>query len=163
MGIRTGEGAPEERGTAVPRIEETIHIDRPVGDVFVFATDPANQTLIASNLIAFDMDGPMRKGARAEGVVKVAGRRVEWTSEVVEFEQDRKVEIRSVESPMAFHITWTYEPDGDGTRVDFVQEVPSIGGFFGRMSDPLVTKMYARDVRANLGNLKTLLEELDAT
>jgi uncharacterized membrane protein len=145
----------------VPRIEESIHIDRPVSDVFAFATDPANQTLIAANMIAFDVDGPMEKGARPEGVTKVAGRRVEWTSEVTEFEQDRRMEIRSLEAPMDFHITWTYEPDGDGTRVGFVQEVPSVGGFFGRMSDPLVTKLYGRDVRANLENLKLLLEDAE--
>lgn len=148
-------------GVGVPRIEESIHIDRPVDEVFAFATEPANQTLIASNMLAFETDGPMRKGARSEGVTKVAGRRVEWTSEVVEYEQDRRVEIRSVDAPMDFHITWSYTADDGGTRVDFVQEVPSVGGFFGRMSDPIVTKMYARDVRANLENLKVLLEELE--
>jgi uncharacterized membrane protein len=146
----------------VPRIEEDIHIERPVADVFAFAHDPDNQTLIASNMLAFDLDAPeMRKGARAEGVTKVAGRRVEWTSEVVEYEEGQRVEIRSVEAPMDFHITWTYEPEGDGTRVRFVQEVPSIGGFFGRLGDPVVTKMYSRDVRSNLEHLKALLEEGD--
>jgi uncharacterized membrane protein len=144
----------------MPHIEESIHIDRPVSDVFAFATDPANQTMIATNMIAFEMDGPMEKGARSDGVTKVAGRRVEWTSEVVEFEQDRRVEIRSVEAPMDFHITWTYEADREGTRVGFVQEVPSLGGFFGRMGDTLVTRMYERDVRSNLDNLKALLEAM---
>ena len=143
----------------MPRIEEYIHIDRPVGDVFTFATEPSNQTLIAANMVAFDMDGPMEKGARTEGVTKVAGRRVEWTTEVVAFEQDRRVELRSVEAPMDFHITWTYDAEGDGTRVGFVQEVSSLGGFFGKLGDPLVTKMYSRDVRANLDNLKVLCEE----
>lgn len=143
----------------MPRIEEHIHIDRPVGDVFTFATEPSNQTLIAANMVAFDMDGPMEKGARTEGVTKVAGRKVEWTTEVVEFEQDRRVELRSVEAPMDFHITWTYAAEGEGTRVGFVQEVSPLGGFFGRLGDPLVTKMYSRDVRANLENLKVLCEE----
>jgi uncharacterized membrane protein len=143
----------------VPHIEEHIHIDRPVPDVFAFATDPDNQTLIASNMVRYDMDGAMRKGARAEGATKVAGRKVEWTSEVAEFEQDRRVEIRSIEAPMDFHITWSYDADGEGTRVGFVQDVPSIGGFFGKLGDGLVTKMYSRDVRANLENLKVLCEE----
>ena len=143
----------------MPHIEEHIHIDRPVPDVFTFATDPNNQTLIASNMISYEMDGPMEKGSLSEGVTKVAGRRVPWTSEVTEFEQDRRVEIRSLEAPMDFHITWTYEPDGEGTRVGFVQEVPELGGFFGRLGDAVVTKMYSRDVQTNLGNLKVLLEE----
>jgi uncharacterized membrane protein len=143
----------------VPRIEEHIHIDRPVSEVFTFATDPDNQTLIAANMVRFDMDGAMRKGARSEGVTKVAGRKVEWSSEVVEFEPDRRVEIRSVEAPMDFHITWSYDAEGEGTRVGFVQEVPNVGGFFGKLGDGLVTKMYSRDVRANLENLKALCED----
>lgn len=143
----------------MPHIEEHIHIDRPVPDVFAFATDPSNQTVIAANMIAFELDGTMEKGARSEGVTKVAGRRVSWTSEVAEFEQDRRVEIHSLEAPMDFHITWTYDEEGEGTRVGFVQEVAEIGGFFGRLGDAAVTKMYSRDVRANLENLKVLLEE----
>lgn len=147
----------------MPRIEESIHISRPVAEVFAFATKPANQTLIASNLIAYFLDGEMEKGARPTGVTRVAGKKVEWTAEVTEFEEDRRVEVRSVEAPMDFHITWTYEPDGDGTLVRFEQEVPETGGFFGRLSDAVVTKMYSRDVHGNLANLKTLLEEGDDT
>lgn len=143
----------------MPRIEEHIHIDRPVADVFAFATDPDNQTLIASNMVSYEQDGPTEKGARPRGVTKVAGRRVEWTSEITEFHVDRRMELRSVEAPMDFHITWTYTEEDGGTRVDFLQEVPSLGGFFGRLGDPVVTKMYSRDVRGNLENLKVLLEE----
>lgn len=143
----------------MPRIDESIHIDRPVSEVFAFATEPANQTLIASNMIEFSMDGPMRKGARADGVTRVAGKKVAWSSEVTEFEADRRVEIRSLQAPMEFHITWTYEPDDGGTTVRFEQEVAEIGGFFGKLSDPIVTKMYARDVHSNLTHLKLLLEE----
>jgi uncharacterized membrane protein len=142
----------------MPNIEEEIHIDRPVSEVFTFATDPANQTVIQANMVEYELDGPMEKGARPAGVTKVAGRKVEWTSEITEYDEDRRVELRSVEAPMDFHITWTYEPEDGGTRVRFVQEVPSLGGFFGRLGDQIVTRMYSRDVRTNLEHLKALLE-----
>lgn len=143
----------------MPHIEESIHIERPVAEVFAFATKPENQTTIMSNLVDYEMDGPMEKGQRAEGITRVAGRRVQWTSEVTEFEQDRRVEMRSVDAPMAFHITWEYRGEGDGTHVTFIQDVDSLGSFFGRLADPVVTKMYSRDVRGNLENLKVLCEE----
>lgn len=85
----------------MPPIEESIHIDRPVDEVFAFATDPDNQTIIMSNLIDHHMDGPMEKGQRAEGTTRVAGRRVRWTSEVTEYEQDRRVELRSLDARWA--------------------------------------------------------------
>lgn len=143
----------------MPHVEESVHIDRPVAEVFAYMSDPGNQTTIQSNMIEFHSDGPLEKGRRTSGVTRVAGRKVEWTAEVTEFEPDRRVEIRSVEAPMSFHITWRLEPSEEGTRLTFEQEIGSLGSFFGRLADPVVTKMYARDVRGNLDNLKTLLEE----
>lgn len=143
----------------MPRVEESVHIDRPVAEVFAYVTDPDNQTTIQSNMIDFQSDGPLEKGRRTSGVTRVAGRKVDWSSEVTEFEQDRHFEIRSIDAPMDFHITWHFEAEDGGTRVRFEQEVGSLGSFFGRLADPVVTKMYARDVRGNLENLKTLLEE----
>ena len=67
--------------------------------------------------------------------------------------------MRSVTAPMEFHITWQFQPEGEGCKVIFDQEVGSLGGFFGHLADPLVTKMYSRDVKGNLENLKVLLEE----
>jgi uncharacterized membrane protein len=142
----------------MPRVEETIYIDRPVEDVFAYATDPDNQTTIQSNLSEFESDGPIEKGARTSGLTRVAGRTVEWSAEVSEYHRNDRVEFRSLVAPMDFHVTWTYTPEGQGCRVTFEQEVGSLGSFFGRLADPIVTKLYARDVRGNLEKLKVLLE-----
>ena len=144
----------------MPHIQEVVHIDRPQQEVFDYVTDPANQTTIQSNMIEFDADGPtFEKGTKASGVTRVAGRKVEWTSEVTEYHPTDRVEMRSVKAPMEFHITWHFEPEGDGCKVTFDQEVGSLGSFFGKLADPIVTKMYSRDVRGNLENLKVILEE----
>lgn len=142
----------------MPHIEESVYIDRPASEVFQFGTDPDNQTLINTNMASYELDGPMEKGARPQGVTRVAGKKIKWSSEVTEFDQGKRVGIRSIDAPMDFQITWIYEPEGEGTRVTFIQEVGSLGGFFGRLSDPLVVKMYSRDVRSNLDKLKMLLE-----
>lgn len=142
----------------MPEINESVRIGRPLADVFAYATDPDNQTTIASNITEYETDGPIQKGTKARGVTRVAGKRVEWTAEFTEFDEPNHVEIRSVEAPMGFRIRWDYEDvDGD-TQVSFHQEVDELGGFFGRLGDAVVTKMYSRDVKANLENLKTLLE-----
>lgn len=144
----------------MPHIEESVYIDRPVEDVFAYVTDLDNQTTIQSNMIEFSADGPrMEKGTRSSGRTRVAGRSVDWTAEVTEFHPNQRVELRSLDAPMGFHITWHYRPEGEGCRVTFEQEVDSLGSFFGKLADPIVTKMYSRDVRGNLENLKTLLEE----
>ena len=139
-------------------VEDQVHIDRDVSEVFRFATDPDNQVLIQSNMVEFESE-TFAKGVRPRGTIRVAGKKIHWVSEITEFIEDERVEIRSVEAPMEFHITWTYAAaEGGGTDVHFHQESPDLGGFFGKMGDALVTRMYARDVRGNLANLKDLLE-----
>lgn len=144
----------------MPVVEETVLIKRPRDEVFDFATNPENVPLYSSNLIEFQKtsDGPVDKGTTYRGEVKVAGRTITWTSEVAEYEQGRRFVNRSVTSPIGWEVTVTYEDDAGDTLVHWRQEAESYGGFFGKLADPLVTRMYAKDVRSNLEKLKELLE-----
>lgn len=144
----------------MPTVEETILIRRPRDEVFAFATDPANVPLYSSNLMEFEKtsDGPVGKGTTYRGIAKVAGKSLSWTSEYAEFEPGRKVVNRSIDSPMAWEIQVGYEDEAGDTLVRWHQETDSYGGFFGKLADPLVTRMYSRDVKSNLEKLKELLE-----
>lgn len=144
----------------MPVVEETILIKRSRDDVFAFASDPANVPLYSSNLVEFEKtsDGPVGKGTTYRGVTKVVGKSINWTSQVADFDQGRLWVNRSIESPMAWEIRVTYEDDAGDTLVHWRQETDAFGGFFGKMADPLVTRMYAKDVKSNLEKLKELLE-----
>lgn len=148
----------------MPTIDESIEIDRPHDEVFAFLDDPANTPVANANLIEYQQEGEgaRGKGTRHRGQVKVAGRKVAFVDEIVEYEPGERVVLRSVEAPM--NMNWTLEIRvedlGAGrTRLRFHQEVDGLGGFFGRLSDGLVTRMYTKDVRSNLENTKALLEE----
>jgi uncharacterized membrane protein len=144
----------------MPVIDESIVIDRGRSEVFAFATDPENVPLYNSNMISFEQltEGPIGKGTRDRGSVRVVGKTIEWTTEVTEFEQDRHLMSRSVESPVGFGLENKYEDADGGTKVTWHQESETYGGFFGKLADPLVTRMYAKDVRSNLEKLKELVE-----
>ena len=144
----------------MPVIEESVVIDRGRSEVFAFSTDPVNVPLFNSNMVSFEQltEGPVGKGTRNHGVVRVVGRTIEWTTEVTEFEQDRRVISRSVESPVGFGLDIKYEDANGGTKVTWHQDSETYGGFFGKLADPLVTRMYAKDVRSNLEKLKELVE-----
>lgn len=148
----------------MPVIEDSIRIERPRDEVFAFLDDPTNTVLANSNVLEYaqEDDDPRGKGTRHRGVVKVAGRKLQFVDEIVEHEPGERVVLRSVEAPMK--MSWTLEmrveeASEGGSRVVFHQDIGSLGGFFGKLSDGLVTRMYARDVRANLENTKVLLEE----
>lgn len=138
---------------------ESIYIDCKPDVAHRFILDPTNTTLWQSNLVDYELlDDRVRKGALVRGVSKVAGRSVEWQMEYAELDPGHRTVLRSVESPIAFTIEETFEADGDGTTLTWHQESEPFGGFFGRLADPLVVRLYRRDVRSNLDNLKLLLE-----
>ncbi len=144
----------------MPSVEESVLIHRPRDEVFAFAVDPANVVLYNSNLVEYEKtsDGPVGKGATYRGVTRVAGKTINWTAETTEFEDGHGWETRSLESPMAWTITARYDDADEGTRVTFHQETESYEGFFGKLAEPLVTRMYSKDVRSNLEKMKELLE-----
>lgn len=144
----------------MPVVDDSIVIERPRQEVWDFATDPDNIMLTSSNLVEFEQltDGPVGERTRFRGVVKVAGKKIEWTSEVTKFDAPSTFAQRSIQSAIPFAIEVTYEDADGGTRMSWHQELESFGGFFGKLSEPIVTKMYAKDVRANLERTKELLE-----
>lgn len=144
----------------MPAIEESIVIDRPREEVFDFLTEPSNTPRFDSAMIEVEkLDERIEKGARVRAVIRVAGRSIESISEVVEHHRPDRFAFRSVESPVDFEVRWTLTDLGEGaTRVDFRNEAPNLKGFWGKLADPVVRRMYAHDVRASLENLKELLE-----
>jgi uncharacterized membrane protein len=144
----------------MPVVEDSIVINKPRAEVFAFAGDSDNLMQWSSNIIEYEASppGPVQADTTSKGTTRVAGRNVEWTAKVSELEDGEVFSYESVESPMAFTYTYRFEDVPGGTRVTFHQDVPSIGGFFGKLADPIVTRMYARNVAANLANLKELLE-----
>lgn len=140
-------------------VEETVTIDRAPGEVFRFLTTPENIPLFWSNMIDYEhRSTPLEKGTHARAVLRVAGRKMAWTAELVEMVPDRHLAWRSVEAPFAFEYEYRLEPAASGTTVTYRMEAGELGGFFGKIAELLVGRMFARDVRTNLEHLKELME-----
>ena len=144
----------------MPVIEDNIVINKPRAEVFAYVADSGNLMDWSSNIIEYEATppGPIQADTTTKGVTRVAGRNVEWTAKVTDLEDGVMFGYESVQSPMAFTYTYSFDDVADGTRVTFHQDVPTIGGFFGKLADPIVTRMYAHSVGANLANLKEILE-----
>jgi hypothetical protein len=59
---------------------------------------------------------------------------------------------------MDFELEYVITPVDDGTEMTYHMTVKEFAGFFGKLADPLVVRLYRKDVRSNLGKLKDLLE-----
>ncbi len=149
-----------EKGVTMPAVEESIIIERSPETVFRFTTDPSNVPRYSRNIVEYEKpeDGPLQVGSTVRGAVRVAGRRIDFVYEVLEFDPPERLVAKTIESPIPFRMTQRYEATGNSTRLDWLTESDGFGGFFGKLTESMVVGMYARDLRSDLENLKQLIE-----
>ena len=138
-----------------------VTINRAPEDVFSYLINPDNMTVWQSGLQEFDADWQVdpKVGEHARGVVKVAGKKVRWETETTEVTRPERIAFRSVKAPFSYEMSYTLADRDGATELSHDGFTESLGGFFGKLADPLVARMYQRDMNSNLNNLKALLEE----
>lgn len=99
-------------------------------------------------------------GATHIEVRKLLGRRIETLAEAVIYEPDRRWAVRRASGPIRPQVTYTLQPEGNGTRLRFEFDVPVLEGM-ARVLRPLVrlgAPLVERSARSDLERLKQALE-----
>jgi uncharacterized protein YndB with AHSA1/START domain len=143
----------------VIRVEHSALIDRPVEEVFAYATDPGHVPEWQSSALEASLDGPVREGATGREVRKFLGRRIESTLRIETYEPPRRFVLQVTSGPVPFRAEQTTEPEGEGTRISTLVE-GGPGGFF-KLAEPLVERAVKRELEANTATLKDILESRD--
>jgi uncharacterized membrane protein len=146
----------------MPVIDQSIVIARPAAEVFDFLTHAANLPRWDSSMLECVQldDAPVTVGTRYRGASKILGRRVEWMTEVIEFVPGVRSKSKSIDGPLAFSVMYEVAdlPGGASLRYRLAAE-SGLGGAFGRAMEPIVEKVQAKVVNANLQTLAGLLEQ----
>ena len=137
----------------------SVHINRPVHEVFAYLQDHENRIYWQGNLTEHEHE-KMEKGSRVTEVRNVLGRRVEIKGEITEFEEDKRMTFVG-QGPAVKKLEYHYRlhPDGDGTRLDTEVDI-ELGDFFG-IAKPLIQRHTDRELDAAHHNLKDILENQD--
>jgi uncharacterized protein YndB with AHSA1/START domain len=137
--------------------EQTIVIDRPVGEVFAFVTDQRNTPQWQAGLLEVKRltDGPSGVGTRHALVRSFLGRRMEATNVYVAFETDRLVTFKTTSGPPV-EASYIFEAAGRGTRLTS-RVLLDGSGFFGLIG-PVIQAGLRREMKAAFPALKALLE-----
>jgi uncharacterized membrane protein len=158
--VAAGWGGPIEE-EAIMRVEESIVIDRPAGEVFAFLSVRTNDPVWMASVSEsewLDPVAPMAVGRRGRMVMQAMGRR-EFLDEVTEYEPGRRIAHRSVAGAMAIRTACIAEPAGSGCRASVLYEPERLpGGVLGRLTAPLTARIVRRSFRADLARLKDILE-----
>jgi len=140
------------------REELSVVIERPVEEVFAFATDPNKDALWQSTTLDTEQTsgGAVDVGTTLRSTAKFLGRRIETTMEVTENEPPRRQCVRVTSGPIPGSGCYLFEPAEGGTR--FTQKFDAeVGGFF-KLAEPLVARAIRRQIDADMATLKDLLE-----
>ncbi|MCH8850803.1 MAG: SRPBCC family protein [Chloroflexi bacterium] len=138
-------------------ITAEVTIERPREAVAAFAMDSANDPAWIGGVVESKAltDGPFGKGSKVGRTAKFLGRRMEYTTEVVEYEPSALVAMRA-ESP--FPMTIRYEFVERAGRTLARIRVTGEGSGFYNLAAPLLAMMVKRNVSRDLRTLKRLLE-----
>jgi uncharacterized protein YndB with AHSA1/START domain len=158
-GLSRREAGAGRRRINVIRIEQSVEINRPVEEVFSYATSPENFSQWVGNVIEVRKDewGPSKEGASFTVEQKLLGRRFETPFEVIAYEPNRRYAHRSTGGPVPVTMNFAYEAvSSERTRLTQRNEGEP-GRFFGLVG-PVLERAFRRQMRTNLENLKDLLE-----
>jgi uncharacterized protein YndB with AHSA1/START domain len=140
------------------RITETFVVDAPPEAVFDYVANPSNLRDWQTSKTSVEQlsAGPPGLGTRVRERTKPPrGNEFEQIVEFTEFDRPRRFHVHVVEGPQPIDGTWSFEPDGAGTKVRFTAEGEIRGPM--RFITPIVQRLvarqfagYHRNVRDNL-------------
>jgi uncharacterized protein YndB with AHSA1/START domain len=153
-----GEQHPVKGVSDMSRIEETVEIKRPTDKVFVYVTDA--KTWSKWNVAMIDAEqtspGPVAVGTTYLGANKVMGRRMPWTAKVTEYAANKKLVSTISSGSTLIDERFALDSAGGGTKLTEVYDV-KIGGFL-KLFAPMIISTMRKEMKANLGSLKRILE-----
>jgi carbon monoxide dehydrogenase subunit G len=141
------------------RIEQSFFVRSQPEVVFDYLVDPSRLTEWQTSKTSVEQltVGEPRLGTRVRERTKgLGGKEFEQVVEFVEFERPSRVATHIVEGPVPVDGAWSFEPDGDGTRVRFVAEGELRG--VPRLLQPLVRRAIARTLAGSHQKLRRIVE-----
>ena len=141
------------------RIEQTFFVSRPPEIVFDYLTNPSTLADWQTSKTSVEAltEGAPRLGTRVRERTKPpGGKEFEQIVEFTEFDRPVRVRAHIVEGPYPIDGTWSFEPDGAGTRVLFVAEGELRGAM--RLLQPVTKVVMARQMAGYHANLRRNVE-----
>lgn len=143
-------------------LETSVNIKKPVEQVFEFITNLDNQKKLSSYITGIETSGPVQLGTKYKIETTSMGHKNVTNNEVIAFEPNKKLGVKTFAAPPASDVTNTYllDQDGDGTKLTLQMDavltpagMPNVPG----MEDMMKKQMIA-GLEATLNTMKKLIE-----
>ena len=137
--------------------EVTIHLNRPVEQVFAFLMDISKLTTWQSNLIKIEKitEGPLRMGSLFQEVRRLGRRESEIHGEITAFEPNKRFETKTLTKPQVV-ASYSFEVEDGGTRLKHKFVMLTSG--LMRLLEPVIASSIKKESEADFETLKRILE-----
>ena len=140
-------------------VQAEVVINRSRSDVASYAMDPGNDPIWISGISEAKAltEPPMSQGTRVERVARFLGKRIEYVLEVVEYDPESLIVMKSVKGPFPMKVSYRFQetPDGTLARIHVQGEA---SGFYSKITGPVMSRAVKRNITKDLERLKRLLE-----
>ena len=133
-------------------------IPRPVAEVAAYAADPTNAPAWYTSIstVEWKTQPPLGTGSRIAFVARFLGRRIAYTYEVIEYEYERRLVMRTAQGPFPMETTYAWQTLGERTRMTLRNRGTPAG--FSNWLAPFMSRAMRRANRKDLSQLKRILE-----
>jgi len=137
--------------------EVTIHINRPVEQVFTFLADTKNLRSWQSGLVENEQltEGSIGIGTRFREVRRTGPRNSEIQAEMTDFESNKRFATKTITKPQVT-ASYTFDEENGGTRI--THKFVMITSGFMRLLEPLIAGSMKKDTDSDFEKLKHILE-----
>ena len=137
--------------------EVTIHLNRPVEQVFAFLADTRKLSTWQSNLIENEQltEGPLRVGTRFREVRRTGPSQSEIRGEITDFESNKRFSTKTITKPQVT-VSYAFERENGGTRLNYKFVMLTSG--IMRLLEPMIAGSIKKDTELDFQKLKSILE-----
>ena len=139
------------------RHEMSVHLKRPVEQVFAFLVDTEKLTMWQSDLMKAEQltPGPVRLGSRFREVRRLGQKETEVQAEISAFEPNQRLGTKTSTKPEV-RINYSLDPEQGGTRLSYQFVMLTTGLMW--ILEPVISSSIRRQSAADFAKLKELLE-----
>ena len=140
------------------KLEKSVTISAPVEKVFSYIEGGVNLPEIWPSLIEVKDIKKLPNGGHSDRFVyKMAGIRLEGTSEDIEYVPNQRIVTKTKGGADSIQ-TWVFQPEASGTKVTFIAEYTVPIPVLGKLAEAVIIKMNDHEGDIILANLKARIE-----
>ena len=140
-------------------VQVEVVINKSRGEVAAYAMDPKNDPIWISGIVEAKAltEPPMSLGTQVARLAKFLGKRIEYVLEVVEYEPNSLLAMKSVKGPFPMEVSYWFQESPGGTLAE-IHVQGEASGFYSKINGPVMSLAVKRNVTKDLKRLKKLLE-----